>query len=320
MNRIDRLMGTLLLLQSKRVIRAEDIAGHFEISLRTVYRDVAALSEIGIPVVAEAGVGYSLMKGYLLPPIMFSEEEACALGMAAMALSKTSDPSLDASMESALLKVKAALPEKQLDRLARVEESVVFGWNNYGPKPMDGVVRFVDIQSCLAEQKALRISYKTGGRGEVTSREVEPLGLVHYLEYWHLIAWCRLRGDYRDFRFDRIQKLEVLDERVTRHGDFDLQAYMDKERSSSELLEAKVFFGEFAAGRARREWSLGLAGEEDAQGGRVLRLLTGNYEWLVGWLLSFRENATVLEPAELRSMLAEAAGKLAMHHGKGGEW
>ncbi|EDY84437.1 hypothetical protein VDG1235_4068 [Verrucomicrobiia bacterium DG1235] len=107
----------------------------------------------------------------------------------------------------------------------------------------------MDIQSCLAEQKALRIEYSTGGRGEVTS-----LGLVHYLEYWHLIAWSRLRGDCRDFRSDRIQKLEVLDERVTRHGDFDLQAYMDKERSSSELLEAKVFFGKFVAGWARRDW------------------------------------------------------------------
>ncbi len=310
-------MGTMLLLQSRRVTRAEDIAAHFEISLRTVYRDVAALSEIGIPVVAEAGVGYSLMKGYLLPPIMFSEDEAAALGMAGLALSKTSDPSLDASIESALLKVKAALPEKQRDRLERVEESVVFGWSSYAPKPDGNVACLVDLQTCLAESKALQIDYRTGGRGEVTKREVEPLGLIHYLDYWHLIAWCCLREDYRDFRIDRIQKLVITDRRVTRHGDFNLQEYLAKQRERDVSLEAKVFFSSLLVGRARREWSLGLVSEEEVEGGSILTLNTGSFEWLLGWLLSFREGVSVIEPPELKTLLAEEARKVAVHHGVG---
>lgn len=314
MNRIDRLMGTMLLLQSRRVIRAEDIARHFEISLRTVYRDVAALSEIGIPVIAEAGVGYSLMRGYLLPPIMFTQDEAAALGMAGLALSKTSDPSLDASIGSALLKVKAALPDKQLARLERVEESVVFGWNNYGSKPKGGVARLVDIQSSLAEQKALRISYVTGGRGELTAREVEPLGLVHYLEYWHLIAWCRLRGDYRDFRFDRIGKLEILDQKVTRHGEFDLQAYLAAQRTVPETFEAKVFFKQIAVCRAKRDWSLGVVDEEEVEGGSLLTLTTGNYDWMTGWLLSFRDCASVVAPEALKFLLIDESRRLLAHH------
>ncbi|MDQ8179751.1 YafY family protein [Pelagicoccus sp. SDUM812005] len=316
MNRIDRLMGTMLLLQSRRVTRAEDIAEHFEVSLRTVYRDVSALSEIGIPVVAEAGVGYSLMKGYLLPPIMFTEDEAAALGMAGLALNKSSDPSLEASIRSALLKVKAALPEWQRDRLERVEESVVFGWSSHAPKPDGAVARLVDLQSSLAESKALRIAYQAGGRGEVTMREVEPLGLIHYLDYWHLIAWCRLREGYRDFRLDRIQRLEVLEGKVTRERSFDLQAYLAEQREQGVSLEAKVLFDPLSVGRARREWSLGLAGEEEVEQGVVLTLRAGDYQWMVGWLLSFRTGARVLEPLELRELLAEEARKLADHHAK----
>lgn len=309
-------MGTMLLLQSRRVTRAEDIAAHFEISLRTVYRDVAALSEIGIPVVAEAGVGYSLMKGYLLPPIMFSEDEAAALGMAGLALSKTSDPSLDASIESALLKVKAALPERQRDRLLRVEESVVFGWSSHAPKPDGAIAQLVDLQSALAESRALSIAYRAGGRGEMTHREIEPLGLIHYLDYWHLIAWCRLRKDYRDFRIDRIQKVEVIDRNVTRDREFDLQAYLASQCEKTESLEAKVLFSECTFERARREWSFGMAEERRTADGVLLTLRTGSYDWMVGWLLSFCDRARVVEPAELKRLLVEQCRTLLQHHEK----
>jgi len=317
MNRIDRLMGTMLLLQSRRVTRAEDIAEHFEISLRTVYRDVAALSEIGIPVIAEAGVGYSLMKGYLLPPIMFSEDEAAALGMAAMALSRTSDPSLDASIHSALLKVKAALPERQRSRLERVEESVVFGWDSHAEKPEGKIASLVDLQKCLAEQRALRITYKAGGRGEVTTREVEPLGLIHYLDYWHVIAWCRLRKDYRDFRLDRIRKLDFLDVEVRRPSGFDMQEYLESQKRDDVTVEVKVFFDSYSLCRAKREWSLGLVAEEEVEGGAVLTLSTGALDWMTGWLLSFRDKARVIEPPELKSLLAAEAKRLAEHHAVG---
>lgn len=306
----------MLLLQSRRVTRAEDIAEHFEISLRTVYRDVAALSEIGIPVIAEAGVGYSLMKGFLLPPIMFSEDEAAALGMAAMSLSKTSDPSLEASVQSALLKVKAALPERQQVRLERVEASVVFGWSGYAAKPKGEVASLIDLQKCLAESRALRIAYRAGGRGEVTTREVEPLGLIHYLDYWHLIAWCRLRKDYRDFRLDRIQKLDVLDGKVSRHGDFDIQRYLKEQCSEEAGFEAKVFFSSYGVGRAKREWSMGLVAEEEVEGGSILTLKTGAFDWLTGWLLSFGEKVRVVEPVELRRLLSEEAKRLVEHHGE----
>lgn len=304
------------MLQGRRVVRAEDIARRFEVSLRTVYRDVSALSEVGVPIVAEAGVGYSLMKGYYLPPIMFTENEAAALGIAGMALSKASDASVEQSMQSALSKVRAALPQSQKDRLERVEQSVKFGWGS-GGSSNDGGARLLDVQACVCDSRALRIAYRTGGREEAGVRVVEPLGLIHYLDKWHLIAWCRLRGAYRDFRLDRIEKLEILSERVQRRQDFSLDVYLEQQRTVAAPIRVKALFGPLGVDRAKREWSLGLLDEERHPEGAILTLATGKLEWMLGWLLSFRGNVEVIEPVELRVELANEAKRLWERHSAG---
>lgn len=314
MNRIDRLMGMTLFLQGRRVSKAEDMAARFEISVRTVYRDMAALSEVGVPIVAEAGVGYRLMKGYFLPPIMFTEEEAAAMGMAAMALRRTSDPSMEKSISGALMKIRAALPQAQRDRLERIENSVAFGWPSEKSNTEVGVARIVDIQSCLADSRLLRIDYRAGSRNEATGRSVEPLGLVRYLEKWHLIAWCRLREDVRDFRLDRIERMEVSGEQFEKRADFDLNRYLDRENSEKIQIETRLFFQSHYVDRAKRQWSRGLVSEERVEGGSILVFATGELDWMIGWLLSFRDAVTVIEPLELKERLREEAKKLAAFH------
>jgi len=112
MNRIDRLTAIILMLQSHRVVTAEQLAEYFEISVRTVYRDIAALGEAGVPIVAETGVGYSLMRGYNLPPVMFTQSEAAALFMSGQLAEQFGDESLQKSLSGALLKIQSALPER----------------------------------------------------------------------------------------------------------------------------------------------------------------------------------------------------------------
>lgn len=124
MNRIDRLTGMILLLQGQRVITAEQVAAHFEISVRTVYRDFSALGEAGVPIVAEAGVGYSLMRGYHMPPVMFTEDEAAALFMSAEVTEPVADESLRQSLRSALLKVRSVLPQEKRDYLRQLQGKV----------------------------------------------------------------------------------------------------------------------------------------------------------------------------------------------------
>src|SRR6185295_2389867 len=121
MNRVDRLLALILFLQLRRVVTAEQMAAHFELSVRTIYRDLAALGEAGVPIMAEAGVGYALMRGYHLPPVNFTAEEASALVTGGMLIEQFTDASVKNQMQGALQKVRAVLPAEHQERIARLE-------------------------------------------------------------------------------------------------------------------------------------------------------------------------------------------------------
>jgi len=305
-------MAINLLLQGSRSVCAEDIATRFEISLRTVYRDLAALGEAGVPIVGEAGVGYSLMRGYRLPPVMFTAEEASALATAGLTAKDMGDGSLTTSIESALLKVKAVLPIEGKERFERLEQSQAMGFANNAKEASSA--NLIEIQEALAAGKPLRIIYESGGRRVRTKRVVEPIGLVYYLEKWHLIAWCRLRADDRDFRIDRIQEMEILNEKPTNPRNVSLSDYFDRECRAGASIETNVWFHRDVLDRAKRGWSLGLLYEGADGQGVVLSLSTGDLDWMVGWILSFGDKARVIEPVELRERVAAEARKLVIHH------
>src|SRR5215813_11852450 len=212
MNRVDRLMAIVVRLQSRRVVRAEDIAAYFEISVRTVYRDLAALGEAGIPIIAEPGIGYSLVKGYHLPPVMFTPEEASALSIGGKLVENLTDASLRKQMDSALAKIRSVLPRDRQDYLDRLERSTAVVSRGLTPIPRLSSEALIPIQRALAERRVLAMDYQGIQRKDLTRRQVEPLGLVYYSDNWHLIAYCRLRRDVRDFRTDRICKLQVQSE------------------------------------------------------------------------------------------------------------
>ncbi len=309
MNRVDRLLALILYLQSRRVVTAEEMARHFELSIRTIYRDLAALGEAGVPIAAEAGVGYTLMKGYNLPPVNFSAEEASALVTAAMLVQQFTDESIRAQMNSALLKVRAILPRDRQEQISRLELGMATSTNTRLPMQADLSL----LQQALAHRRPLRFQYRGAGKSEITERTVEPLGLVYYLQRWHLIAWCRTRNDYRDFRADRMTFVTALSESFTPREDFRLADFIHTTRPPS-TLSASVKFNPRAADRAKREWWLGIVEEQEVDDGFVLTLATPEWDGLVSWLLSFGRSATVMAPASLRKLLVKAAGDVAEHH------
>src|SRR5437899_8067473 len=268
MNRVDRLMAIVVRLQSRRVMRAEDIAAHFEISLRTVYRDIAALGEAGIPIVAEAGVGYSLVKGYHLPPVMFTAEEATALFIGGKLVEQLTDASLRKQMESALLKIRSVLPRDRQDYLDRLERSTAVVSPGSNALPRLSSEALIPIQRALAERRVLALDYQGGQRRDMTRRQVEPLGLVYYADNWHLIAYCRLRRDVRDFRTDRILRLQLQNELFSGHGDFSLKRYLEAAAHDGKFEAAQVQFKPEAMERVRREWFCRLVEEgSEREGG-----------------------------------------------------
>lgn len=309
MNRIDRLMGLILYLQSRRVATAEDMARHFGKSVRTIYRDLSALGECGVPIAAEAGVGYSLLRGYHLPPVNFSEQEAQALATGAVFAGLGGDPRFSRHLDAALSKIRAVLPPGARER------SFALG-QRLGATAIPAQTPAVDLtllQKALADSRLLRFAYQGYGKPAPETRTVEPLGLVHYCARWHLIAWCRLRREVRDFRADRLRDPELLAETFAPHADFSLAAYLRAAMPEPEL-RAEVFFAEAEADRARREWWPGVAAQVPQPGGVVLTLRAFNWRHLAAWLLTFGRQARVVAPPSLGALAVELALEAARHH------
>lgn len=313
MNRIDRLTGMILLLQSHRIITAEQIAEHYELSVRTVYRDLAALGEAGVPIVAEAGVGYSLMRGYHMPPVMFTEHEAAALFMSGEVTEQVADESLRDSLRSALLKVRSVLPRERHEPLNRLKQTVGV-WLSRSRKE-DQHRALMPLQQAVANKRCVSLQYNAGGRGEVTARTVEPLGMMYYAREWHLIAYCRLRKDFRDFRLDRVVDWAVLAETFSGHEEFCVRSFLAEVINSHELTPVTVVFAPGVMERVRREMMCGGVTEETLPDGRVrVEMLAWSQDWFSGWMLSFGRHAEVLRPPDLRQHLRTLALQVAENH------
>lgn len=208
MNRIDRLFGILLLLQTKKYISADKIADQFQISTRTVYRDIKALLEQGVPISFEQPKGYYIVQGYFLPPVSFSSDEANALLIMERMVSRFADKSIFTNYTSALNKVKAVLKHTQKEKLELLNESIKFQLNHEWAN--DEFDHLSGLQNAISGKHIIEIDYQNQNK-ESSKREVEAIGLVFYAYNWHLIAWCHLRKEYRDFRVSRIVKVRNLE-------------------------------------------------------------------------------------------------------------
>lgn len=211
MHRFDRLQAILIQLQSKRIVKAQELADRFEISLRTVYRDIRSLEEAGVPIGAEAGVGYYLMDHFHLPPVTFTSDEATALLIGEKLMGQMSDSKVRSDFCSALFKIKAILKPSEKDKLEMLNDRIAVYNNLYTP-PCDKQLFLHEIQQALVQKQVLEIKYQAKFADQELLRMVEPVGLCNYSSQWHLIAWCRLRNAFRDFRLDRIQTLRVTEE------------------------------------------------------------------------------------------------------------
>jgi predicted DNA-binding transcriptional regulator YafY len=309
-NRIDRLVAILIHLQGRRVTRAEDIADEFATSIRTVYRDIAALAEAGVPIVGEAGVGYSIMRGYHLPPVHFTTEEATALITANMLIDRFADRSLMSSMTSALAKIRAVLPPDHQDHIARLERRMTIPNVQQQRQPASLFL----IQKALADRNVLRIAYRNAGAAEASRRDIEPLGLTYYGDRWHLIAWCRSRQDYRDFRTDRIQAMSALYERFGPHEGFSLVDFLGRWDNPPTTITGAIRADPVAAERVRKEAPFKIVREERNEQGITFTIEAAQWDWYLGWLLSFGTRLVVLEPETLRTLLFDSARAAAEHH------
>jgi predicted DNA-binding transcriptional regulator YafY len=224
MNRIDRLFGILTIIQSRKFIPAERIADRFEISIRTVYRDVRALCELGIPISFEKNKGYFIVNGYFLPPISFTNEEARSLLLIEAITSLFADQSTISHFSSALSKVKAVLKSSQKEGLDTLNR------NMHVQFPRDMKIQFnhlPTIQQAIITKTVLDLEYQNN-KGESSKRQVESIGLVFYALNWHLIAWCHLRQGYRDFKIPHMLSLKLTGASFRKNNHIELGGYLSQ--------------------------------------------------------------------------------------------
>lgn len=209
MNRTDRLLAILLAFQAQRELRAEDLAARFEVSVRTIYRDVQALTETGVPIAAMPGTGYRLLDGYFLPPLTFTADEAALLALGGGFVRDRVDPALSGAVQEALRKLISVLPADRRTAVSQWQEEMRFvsfrGHQDTGP--------LTALRTAIHERRVVHLLYQSRGSDASQWRAVEAISLLHTHTAWCLVAYCRLRQAPRIFRLDRIDQAEPLGER-----------------------------------------------------------------------------------------------------------
>lgn len=221
-NRLSRLAAILIQFQTKRIITASELSQKFQVSKRTVYRDIKALESAGVPILTEEGKGYTLMDGYRIPPVMFTEKQANALILAEQLVLKNNDASFVKDYSEAIDKIKSILRYTVKDKanlLANRTQYIEIINQERNSNNLS------DLQNALTNYNLVKVEY-INKEGSATNRLIEPFALLS-TAHWYLIAWCRLRMEFRFFRLDRIQKIEILTEHFEPHK-MTLQEYFDK--------------------------------------------------------------------------------------------
>lgn len=222
MNRIDRLISILTTLQSKKFVTAEFIAAKYEISIRTVYRDIKALGEIGVPITFEPQKGYCILKGFFLPPVSLSVEEAHAIILMASLSSKFADRSIAKNAESAIDKIKSVLQNPDKEKVDFLHSQI----RVYQPLDQKNESNYLTIiQNAIVNKNILVIEYRNNS-GEFSKREIEPIGMTFYSNQWHIIAWCWKRIEYRDFKITQVISVVQTDEKFRKKTHQDINGYI----------------------------------------------------------------------------------------------
>ena len=316
MNRIDRLHAILTHLQSKKRVTAQEMADRFSISLRTVYRDVKSLDESGVPVIGEAGTGYTIMEGYRLPPVMFTQEEAGAMLLGSKLAEKFTDGSVKKHFNAALFKIKAVLRSSDKEYVDSLTDHIEI-LSRQSPAS-DGSTQYLSAwQQAIVLQKVVDLHYHSGGKEEKTKRHVEPIGLLYYSSAWHLIAWCRLRKGYRDFRLSRMLSVTLKDELFDRKSHPSVQEYIRQNRGAEELQEVVLTFDKKVVRYLHEQKYLnGFVSEEDLGDYVSMKFLTSSIEYFGRWLLIYGNTVSIESPAALRTIMKELSERLLAHYGR----
>lgn len=306
--RFDRIVAILVQLQSKRIVKAQELADRFEVSLRTIYRDVRTLEASGVPIISEAGVGYSIMEGYRLPPVMFTREEAGSFVAAEKLMQKFVDKTLGSYHESAMYKIKSVLRGREKDWISALESQIWVDpsqelFNKNLPNALE--ILFESI----AEKKQVFLKYQSLESESPSERHIEPVGMFHENGFWYVLGYCHFRKDYRQFRTDRMLLIQRTNHSFTlEHGSIDEHR---EKRDAYQKTKVRILVDKSVARYIKGNRNhYGFVSERAAGNYMEMTFMTSSVdEGFARWYLMFGDYAKVIEPESLKTRLKDIIKK-----------
>jgi predicted DNA-binding transcriptional regulator YafY len=321
-NRTDRLLAIILLLRSRRKLTARQLAEIFEVSERTIYRDMESLSHAEVPVRVETGPdgGYSLMETYSLPPVMFSLDEAVALFLGGSFVAHRQGTPFGEAIKTALIKIEDILPEELYDSVQTTVQSVLFDLRDRRDYAQSREVFEVVLEG-IRRRLRIDIRYKGAHKQQARSREVSPYGIIFDNGNWYLVGYCHMREAERMFHLGRIHAAEVTERSFEPPDDFQIQSYADRGWSGSyyedmkrEHPRVRVSVPKKVADSLAKHWLMRHAERQEVGDDRVVLTYHDHPEGPLNFVYRFGPDFEVLEPAEARQGIADMAARLLERH------
>ena len=311
-NTATRLITLIMLLQRKPNQKAADLAKELDISVRSLHRYMSMLDELGIPVYSERGPhgGFSLVRGYKIPPLVFTPEEAVAVYLGTSLVDEWWGRLYREAARGAMAKLDNVLPDEQRHEIAWARRTLIATGMHRGDQvalaPM-----LEKLRLAARERRRVRMIHRGYGRAEATERVFEPYALVHGWGWWYAIGYCRLREANRSFRVDRIIELTLLDETFEVPPDFDIRAYLAANPNEQQpLIKVRLRFIPEATWLAHDNRVMWESLSEQTDGSVIVTMLNPDVSWAASTVLSFGSAVRVLEPEEVKQKVIEWAGEV----------
>ena len=303
-NTATRLITLIFLLQNQPNQKASELAEKLGVSLRTVHRYFEMLDEMGIPVYSERGPygGFSLVRGYKMPPLVFTLEEAVAVVLGTGLVQELWGDLYRESAHGALAKLENLLPEEQAREVAWARSSLTAtGMHRADLKQQTPALE--KLRRATREHRSVTMLYQTSQVPHPTERGLDPYALVHRWGWWYVIGFCHVHEEIRTFRVDRIAKVTLQETSFVKPADFDLQEYLKREMQSQPQIVARLKFDATSAYIVAGNHSYWQTVEPQANGSVEVTFPSPTLEWAASSALAYGPAAEVLEPFELRQMV-----------------
>jgi predicted DNA-binding transcriptional regulator YafY len=313
-NTATRLITLIMLLQRQPNQTAAQLAQELAVSVRTVQRYITMLDEIGIPVYAERGPygGYALVRGYKMPPLIFTPEEAVAVSLGTSLLEEIWGRLYQAGARGALAKLDNVLPDEQRREVAWARQNVLSIGTNWTDPNL--AMPFVEqLRDAIYERQRVRMHYRGRSQAAPAPRELDPYKLVSRWGRQYCIGYCHQRQAVRTFRLDRIVELTVLDQTFTEPVNFNLQAYLASDPFFQPAVQVRLRFGPEAAVVAQDNRAFWTSIDEQPDGAVVVTFEAADREAAAGMVLRVGFPAAILEPAGLLELVRQQARALSAH-------